>query len=50
MEKKLTKEQLESLDKDILIILLLNMQEQLSKQTTVINALTEQIAIMNTRK
>ena len=45
----LTREQLQSLDKEILITLLLNMQEQLAKQAEAIEKLTEQIAIMNSR-
>ena len=45
----LTREQLQSLDKEILITLLLNMQEQLAKQTEATEKLTEQIAIMNSR-
>lgn len=50
MEKeKLTREQLHNLDKDLLVSLLLSLQEQLEKQTAVIERLTEQIALMNTR-
>ncbi|MEE0738293.1 MAG: IS66 family transposase [Lachnospiraceae bacterium] len=56
MEEKFSKEQLNNLDKDFLITLLLNMQEQISAQTesnlalrAQIEKLTEQIAIMNTR-
>ena len=44
-----TREQLQSLDKEILITLLLGMQEQLAKQAEAIEKLTEQIAIMNSR-
>lgn len=47
--EKFTREQLDSLDKDILITLLLGMQEQLAQQTFAIEKLTEQIALMNTR-
>lgn len=47
--ENLTREQLQNLDKEILITLLLNMQEQLAKQTEAIEKLTEQIAIMNSR-
>ena len=47
--EKFTREQLDSLDKDILITLLLGMQEQLAQQTAAIEKLTEQIALMNTR-
>lgn len=46
---KLTREQLNSLDKDILITLLLGMQDQLAQQTLAIEKLTEQIAIMNSK-
>lgn len=46
---KLTREQLNSLDKDILITLLLSMQDQLAQQTAAIEKLTEQIAIMNSK-
>lgn len=46
---KLTREQLNSLDKDILITLLLGMQEQLVQQTAAIEKLTEQITIMNSK-
>lgn len=46
---KLTREQLNNLDKDMLITMLLGMQEQLAQQTAAIEKLTEQIAIMNTR-
>lgn len=56
MEKRFSKEQLNNLDKDFLITLLLNMQEQLSEQTQTnialrvqVEKLTEQITIMNTR-
>ena len=45
--EKFTREQLDSLDKDILITLLLGMQEQLAQQTAAIEKLTEQIALMN---
>lgn len=46
---KLSREQLNNLDKDTLITLLLGMQEQLAKQTAAIEKLTEQIALMNSR-
>lgn len=46
---RLTREQLNTLDKDILITLLLDMQEKLERQTAAIEKLTEQIALMNTR-
>lgn len=46
---KLTREQLNSLDKDILITLLLGMQDQIAQQTIAIEKLTEQISLMNTR-
>ncbi len=46
---KLTRQQLNSLDKDILITLLLGMQDQLAQQTAAIEKLTEQITIMNGR-
>ena len=46
---RLTREQLNTLDKDILITLLLGMQEKLDQQTAAIEKLTEQIALMNTR-
>lgn len=56
MEKNFSKEQLNNLDKDFLITLLLNMQEQISAQTESnlalrahIEKLTQQISIMNTR-
>ena len=41
---KLTRQQLNSLDKDILITLLLDMQDQILQQTIAIEKLTEQIA------
>ncbi len=47
--EKLTREQLNRLDKDILITLLLGMQDQIAQQTIAIEKLTEQIALMNTR-
>ena len=47
--EKFTTDQLNSLDKDILITLLLGMQEQISQQSLAIEKLTEQIALMNTR-
>lgn len=47
--EKLTRQQLNSLDKDILITLLLGMQDQIAQQTIAIEKLTEQIALMNTR-
>lgn len=47
--EKLTREQLNGLDKDILITLLLGMQDQIAQQTIAIEKLTEQIALMNTR-
>ena len=46
---KLTRQQLNSLDKDILITLLLDMQDQILQQTIAIEKLSEQIALMNTR-
>ena len=46
---KLTRQQLNSLDKDIWITLLLDMQDQILQQTIAIEKLTEQIALMNTR-
>ena len=46
---KLTRQQLNNLDKDILITLLLGMQGQLEQQTAAIEKLTEQITIMNSR-
>lgn len=46
---KLTREELNRMDKDMLITLLLSMQEQLAQQTAAIERLTEQIALMNTR-
>ena len=46
---KLTREQLNSLDKDILVTLFLSMQDQLAQQTAAIEKLTEQIQLMNTR-
>lgn len=46
---RFTREQLNTLDKDILITLLLGMQEKLDQQTAAIEKLTEQIALMNTR-
>lgn len=46
---KLTRQKLNSLDKDMLITLLLGMQEQIAKQTLTIEKLTEQISLMNTR-
>ena len=47
--EKLTREQLNHLEKDMLITLLLGMQEQLAQQTASIEKLTEQILLMNTR-
>lgn len=44
-----SREQLNHLDKEILITLLLGMQSQLAQQAASIEKLTEQIAIMNTR-
>ena len=46
---KLTREQLNSLDKDILVTLFLSMQDQLAQKTAAIEKLTEQIQLMNTR-
>lgn len=46
---RLTREQLNTLDKDILVTLLLGMQDKLDQQTAAIEKLTEQIALMNTR-
>ena len=47
--KKFTAEQLNRLDKDLLITLLLGMQDQITQQSLAIEKLTEQIALMNTR-
>ena len=47
--EKFTRDQLNSLDKDILVTLLLGMQDQIAQQTIAIEKLTEQIALMNTR-
>ncbi|MGI6766930.1 MAG: IS66 family transposase [Lentihominibacter sp.] len=47
--KELTREQLNNLDKDVLVTLILNIREQLSQQTAATERLTEQIALMNTR-
>lgn len=47
--KKFTAEQLNRLDKDLLITLLLGMQDQITQQSFAIEKLTEQIALMNTR-
>ena len=46
---KLTREQLNHLDKDMLITLLLGLQDQVAQQTIAIKKLTEQITLMNTR-
>ena len=46
---KLSREQLNNLDKATLITLLLGMQEQLEKQALAIEKVTEQIALMNSR-
>lgn len=46
---KLTREQLNNLDKDILITLFLDMQDRIAEQTAAIQNLTEQIAVMNTK-
>lgn len=46
---KLTREQLNHLDKDMLITLLLGLQDQVAQQTIAIEKLTEQITLMNTR-
>ena len=46
---KLTREELNKLDKEMLVTLLLSMQEQIAQQTAAIERLTEQIALMNTR-
>ena len=45
--EKLTREQLNRLDKDLLITLLLGMQDQIAQQSIAIEKLTEQIALMN---
>ena len=45
---KLTRQQLNSLDKDIWITLLLDMQDPILQQTIAIEKLTEQIALMKT--
>lgn len=47
--ERFTIDQLNSLDKDILITLLLGMQDQISQQSLAVEKLTEQIALMNTR-
>ena len=47
--KKFTAEQLNRLDKNLLITLLLGMQDQITQQSLAIEKLTEQIALMNTR-
>ena len=47
--EKLTREQLNHMEKDMLITLLLGMQEQLVQQTASIEKLTEQILLMNAR-
>ena len=47
--ERFTRDQLNSLDKDILITLLLGMQDQISQQSLAVEKLTEQIALMNTR-
>ena len=47
--EKLTREQLNNLDKDMLITLILGLQSQIEQQTVAIEKLTEQIALMNTR-
>lgn len=49
MKNTFSREQLNSLDKDILVTLLLNLQDQLVQQTTAIEKLTEQISLMNVR-
>lgn len=46
--ERFTRDQLNSLDKDILITLLLGMQDQISQQSLAVEKLTEQIALMNT--
>ena len=43
---KLTRQQLNSLDKDILITLLLDMQDPILQQTIAIEKLTEQIEVL----
>ena len=57
MEKAISREELNTMDKDVVITLLLGMQDQLSKSNETIDALrstveklTEQIAIMNSRQ
>ena len=45
--ERFTGDQLNSLDKDILITLLLGMQDQIAQQSIAIEKLTEQIALMN---
>lgn len=50
METQLSREQLNSLDKEILVTLFLNLQDQLAKQTAALENLTEQIAIMNNNR
>ena len=49
MKETFSREQLNSLDKDILVTLLLNLQDQLVQQTKAIEKLTEQISLMNVR-
>jgi len=49
MKDTFSREQLNSLDKDILVTLLLNLQDQLVQQTAAIEKLTEQISLMNVR-
>ena len=46
---KLTREQLEKMDKDVLITIVVSLQSQLDSISTQLNYLTEQIALMNQR-
>ena len=46
---KLTPEQLEKMDKDVLITIIVSLQSQLNSISTQLNYLTEQIALMNQR-
>lgn len=57
METQLSREQLNSLDKEILVTLFLNLQEQmqkqtiaLDKQTAMIENLTEQVAVLTNNR
>lgn len=48
-KENLTREQLNRFDKDILITLLLDMQEQIAQQSIAMEKLTEQLSLMNMR-